>query len=95
MALTVNDIARNLNYSEGDYDENELQDLLDSSVQIVKDYIGAKYDAENKAQQRAIKLLCGYYDHHKNLEAEMQSNGCFLPDPVRTILMPYYMPLCI
>lgn len=95
MALTVADVARNLRYDEGGYDENDMQMLLDSAEQAVKDHVGSKFDAENKIQQRAILLLCGYYDSFRNTEKEMPSNGSFLPEPILAILSPYYIPLAI
>lgn len=75
MPLTVNDVIRHLKYDEGSADLDDLQSLLDVAEQAVKDHVLTKYDAENKAQQRAILLLCGYYDKYRNLEGEMPTNG--------------------
>lgn len=94
MALTLNDVARNLRYDEG-FDENDLQELLDTAEQAVKDHVKTNFDAENKVQQRAILLLCGYYDNYRNIEKEMPSNGSFLPEPVLALLNPYYTPLAL
>ena len=94
MALTVTDVARNLKFDDG-YDVDDLQMLLDSAEQAVKDHVKTKFDAENKVQQRAILLLCGYYDNYRNIEKEMPSNGYFLPEPVLTLLNPYYTPLAL
>ncbi|WP_394651159.1 head-tail connector protein [uncultured Acinetobacter sp.] len=94
MALTLNDVARNLRYDEG-FDENDLQELLDTAEQAVKDHVKTNFDAENKVQQRAILLLCGYYDNYRNIEKEMPSNGSFLPEPVLALLNPYYTPLAM
>lgn len=95
MPLTVNDVIRHLKYDEGSADRDDLQSLLDVAEQAVKDHVLSKYDAENKAQQRAILLLCGYYDKYRNLEGEMPTNGSFLPQPVLVLLNPYYKPLVI
>lgn len=94
MVLTLNDVARNLRYDEG-FDENDLQELLDTAEQAVKDHVKTNFDAENKVQQRAILLLCGYYDNYRNIEKEMPSNGSFLPEPVLALLNPYYTPLAM
>lgn len=94
MVLTLNDVARNLRYDEG-FDENDLQMLLDTAEQAVKDHVKTNFDAENKVQQRAILLLCGYYDNYRNIEKEMPSNGYFLPEPVLALLNPYYTPLAL
>ena len=94
MALTVNDVARNLKYDEG-FDVDDLQMLLDTAEQAVKDHVLTKFDAENKVQQRAILLLCGYYDNFRNIEKEMPSNGYFLPEQILAILNPYYTPLVV
>lgn len=94
MVLTLNDVARNLRYDEG-FDENDLQELLDTAEQAVKDHVKTNFDAENKVQQRAILLLCGYYDNYRNIEKEMPSNGYFLPEPVLALLNPYYTPLAL
>lgn len=94
MALTVNDVARNLKYDEG-FDVDDLQMLLDTAEQAVKDHVLTKFDTENKVQQRAILLLCGYYDNFRNIEKEMSSNGNFLPEPILAILNPYYTPLVV
>lgn len=94
MVLTLNDVARNLRYDEG-FDEDDLQELLDTAEQAVKDHVKTNFDAENKVQQRAILLLCGYYDNYRNIEKEMPSNGYFLPEPVLALLNPYYTPLAL
>lgn len=94
IMLTVNDVARHLRYDEG-FDQEDLQMLLDTSEQAVKDHVKTKFDAENKVQQRAILLLCGYYDNYRGIEKEMPSNGNFLPEPVLALLNPYYTPLVL
>lgn len=91
----MNDVVRHLKYDEGSADLEDLQDLLDSAEQAVKDHVLTKFDAENKIQQRAILLLCGYYDKYRNLEGEMPSNGSFLPPQILAILNPYYTPLAM
>ncbi|ENW95966.1 MULTISPECIES: head-tail connector protein [Acinetobacter] len=93
MPLTVNDVAVHLRYDIDDQTMTDLQGLLDVSTQAVHDHIKAKFDADNKVHQRAILLLCGYYDKYRNVETGMPMFGDFLPDPVRALLNPYYVPL--
>ncbi|MDV7379938.1 head-tail connector protein [Acinetobacter baumannii] len=93
MPLTLHDVIRHLKYDEDSADLDDLQSLLDVAEQAVRDHVLTKFDAENKAQQRAILLLCGYYDKYRNSEAEMPNNGSFLPQPVLALLNPYYKPL--
>lgn len=91
----MNDVIRHLKYDEGSADLEDLQDLLDAAEQAVKDHVLSKFNAENKAQRRAILLLCGYYDKYRNLEGDMPTNGSFLPQPVLALLSPYYTPLAM
>lgn len=93
MPLTVNDVAVHLRYDVDDQTLTDLQQLLDVATQQVRDHVKTKFDEENKAQQHAILLLCGYYDKYRNVETGMPMFGDFLPDPVRALLNPYYVPL--
>ncbi|WP_336938979.1 head-tail connector protein [Acinetobacter modestus] len=93
MTLTVDDVASHLRYDLDDQITADLQRLLDASTQQVQDHVKTKFNAENKVQQLAILLLCGYYDKYRNAETGMPMFGDFLPDPVRALLNPYYVPL--
>lgn len=94
MSLTVQDVARHLRYEPEDADMQYLQYLLDVSIQAVQDYVmPEKFDLENKTQQHAILLLCGYYDTFRNAEKEMPSDGGQLPPQVRALLAKYYSPI--
>lgn len=94
MPLTVNDVAIHLRYDLGDPEiDASLQRLLDVSTQQVQDHVKAKFNEDNKVQQHAILMLCGYYDKYRNAESGMPMFGDFLPDPVRAMLNPYYVPL--
>ncbi len=95
MGLTVNDVAHHLRYDADSVVTEDLQHLLDSAEQAVKDHILTKYDAENKIQQRAILMLCGYFDENRGVDKNTPSNDGFLPQPVKDLLNPYYVPLCI
>ncbi|AXY57274.1 phage gp6-like head-tail connector protein [Acinetobacter chinensis] len=93
MALTASDVARHLRYDDEDIVDQDLQSILDSAEQAVKDHVLTKYDAENKIQQRAILMMCGYFDEHRGVSKDTPSNDGFLPQPVKDILMRYYTPL--
>ena len=93
--LTVDDVASHLRYDLDDQITADLQRLLDASTQQVQDHVKTKFNAENKVQQLAILLLCGYYDKYRNAETGMPMFGDFLPDPVRALLNPYYVPLVL
>ena len=95
MPLVVNNVAIHLRYDLDDQTMTDLQRLLDVSVEAVKNHVKTKFDADNKVQQHAILLLCGYYDKYRNVENGMPMFGDFLPDPVRALLNPYYLPLVI
>ena len=93
MPLVVNDVAIHLRYDLDDQTTTDLQRLLDVSTQQVQDHVKTKFNEDNKVQQHAILLLCGYYDKYRNAETGMPTFGDFLPDPVRAMLNPYYVPL--
>ncbi|MHA3104672.1 head-tail connector protein [Acinetobacter sp. ANC 3791] len=95
MALTVADVAKHLRYDDGLYDTTDLEHIFKSAEQAVKDHIGAKFDAENYIQQRAILLMCGYFDSFRGVDKDMPSNDGFLPQPVKDLLSPYYCPLVL
>lgn len=95
MPLTVNDVARHLRYEEDDIISQDLQFLLDSAEQAVKDHVCDKYDAENKIQQRAILMMCGYFDENRGVNKDTVSNDGFLPQPVKDMLSSYYVPLVL
>lgn len=95
MALTVNDVARHLRYDDDDIVEQDLQSIMDSAEQAVKDHVLSKYDDENKIQQRAILMMCGYFDEHRGVGKDTPSNDGFLPQPVKDLLSPYYLPLVV
>jgi len=95
MPITVNDVARHLRYEDDDIVNLDLQFLLDSAEQAVKDHVKGKYDAENKIQQRAILMMCGYFDENRGVSKDTVSNDGFIPQPVKDMLSPYYVPLCI
>lgn len=94
MSLTIHDVARHLRYEQADMDIEHLQMLLDVSTQAVQNYVMvSKFDLENKTQQQAILLLCGYYDQFRNAEQEMPSDDGQLPPQVRALLAKYYSPI--
>ena len=93
MALTVNDVARHLRYDDDDIVDQDLQSILDSAEQAVKDHVLTKYDAENKIQQRAVLMMCGYFDEQRGVSKDTPSNDGFLPQPVKDLLSKYYVPL--
>jgi len=95
MALTVNDVARHLRYDDADIVDQDLQSILDSAEQAVKDHILNKFDAENKIQQRAVLMMCGYFDENRGVNKDTPSNDGFLPQPVKDLLSRYYVPLVI
>ncbi|PVZ89984.1 phage gp6-like head-tail connector protein [Serratia sp. S1B] len=95
MALTVADVVKHLRYDDGLYDTDDLNHILKSAEQAVKDHVGAKYDAENFIQQRAILMLCGYYDTNRGVDKDTPSNNGFLPEPVKDHLSQYYCPLVL
>lgn len=95
MPLTVDKVAFHLRYDLDEIIQQDLQDLLDSAEQVVKDHIKNKYDAENKIHQRAILMMCGYFDENRGVDKNTVSNDGFLPQPVKDLLNPYYVPLCI
>lgn len=95
MALTVNDVARHLRYDEDEIVAQDLQQLLDSAEQAVKDHVLSKFDAENKIQQRAVLMMCGYFDENRGVNKDTVANDGFLPQPVKDLLSPYYMPLVV
>lgn len=100
MALTVNDVIRHLHYGEGvdDVDDvviQDLQEILDSAEQAVRDHILDKFDSENKIQQRAVLMMCGYFDEHRGVSKDTPSNDGFLPQPVKDLLSKYYLPLVV
>lgn len=95
MALTVNDVARHLSYDDDDIVYQDLQSILDSAEQAVKDHVLTKYDAENKIQQRAVLMMCGYFDENRGVSKDTPSNDGFLPQPVKDLLSRYYVPLVI
>jgi len=95
MALTVNDVARHLRYDDGDIVDQDLQSILDSAEQAVKDHVLTKYDAENKIQQRAVLMMCGYFDENRGVSKDTPSNDGFLPQPVKDLLSQYYVPLVV
>lgn len=95
MALTVNDVARHLRYDDGDIVDQDLQSILDSAEQAVKDHVLTKYDAENKIQQRAVLMMCGYFDENRGVSKDTPSNDGFLPQPVKDLLSRYYVPLVV
>ncbi len=77
MALTVNDVARHLRYDDDDIVALDLQSIMDSAEQAVKDHVLTKYDAENKIQQRAVLMMCGYFDEHRGVSKDTPSNDGF------------------
>lgn len=93
MALTANDVAYHLRYDDDDIVAQDLQFLLDSAEQAVKDHVLDKFNAENKIQQRAILMMCGYFDENRSVSKDTPSNDGFLPQPVKDLLSPYYLPL--
>lgn len=93
MALTVTDVANHLRYDDGTYDDAQIEFDLAVGTEAVKNHIKDKFDAENVVHQKAILLLCGYYDSYRNAEKDMPTNNSFLPDPVLALLNPYYVPL--
>lgn len=95
MALTVDDVAEHLRYDDGLYDADDLEHIFKSAEQAVKDHIGDKFDADNYIQQRAILLMCGYFDSFRVVDKDMPSNDGFLPQPVKDLLSPYYCPLVL
>lgn len=95
MVLTVNDVARHLRYDDDDIINADLQHVLDSAEQAVKDHVSTKFDAENKIQQRAILMMCGYFDENRGVNKDTVSNDGFLPQPVKDLLSPYYLPLVV
>lgn len=95
MALTVNDVVRHLRYDSDELIDLDLQDILDSAEQAVKDHILTKFDPENKIHQRAILMMCGYFDENRGVNKGTPSNDGFLPQPVKDLLSAYYVPLCI
>lgn len=95
MALTANDVARHLRYDSDDMINLDLQSILDSAEQAVKDHVLTKFDPENKIQQRAILMMCGYFDENRGVSKDTPSNDGFLPQPVKDLLSVYYLPLCI
>ena len=95
MALTVNDVARHLRYDDDDIVEQDLRSIMDSAEQAVKDHVLTKYDAENKIQQRAVLMMCGYFDEHRGVGKDTPSNDGFLPQPVKDLLSKYYVPLVV
>ncbi len=95
MALTANDVARHLRYDSDDMINLDLQSILDSAEQAVKDHVLTKFDPENKIQQRAILMMCGYFDENRGVSKDTPSNDGFLPQPVKDLLSTYYVPLCI
>lgn len=95
MALTVNDVARHLRYDDDDIVDQDLQYILDSAEQAVKDHVLTKYDAENKIQQRAVLMMCGYFDENRGVSKDTPSNDGFLPQPVKDLLSRYYVPLVV
>lgn len=95
MALTVEKVAFHLRYDLDNIVTQDLQDVLDSAEQAVKDHIKDKYDPENKIHQRAILMMCGYFDENRGVGKETVSNDGFLPQPVKNLLTSYYVPLCI
>lgn len=95
MPLTVENVAYHLRYDLDNVIRDDLQMLLDSAEQAVKDHVLAKYDAENKIQQRAILMMCGYFDENRGVDKNTPANDGFLPQSVKDLLTPYYVPLCI
>lgn len=95
MALTVNDVARHLRYDDDDIIAQDLQGVLDSAEQAVKDHVQTKFDAENKIQQRAILMMCGFFDEHRSVNKDTPANDGFLPQPVKDLLSKYYKPLVL
>lgn len=93
MALTTADVARHLRYDEDDIVAQDLQSILDSAEQAVRDHILNKFDAENKIHQRAILMMCGYFDDNRGVGKDTVSNDGFLPQPVKDLLSRYYVPL--
>ena len=100
MPLTVNDVIRHLRYGEGvdDVDDvviQDLQEILDSAEQAVRDHILDKFDSENKIHRRAILMMCGYFDDNRGVGKDTVSNDGFLPQPVKDLLSRYYVPLVV
>lgn len=95
MPLTTIDVARHLRYDEDDIVTQDLQSILDSAEQAVRDHILNKFDAENKIHQRAILMMCGYFDENRAVGKDTVSNDGFLPQPVKDLLSRYYVPLVI
>ena len=58
MALTVNNVAHHLRYDADSVVTEDLQHLLDSAEQMVKDHILTKYDAENKTARMLLQGAC-------------------------------------
>ncbi|MCL6246516.1 head-tail connector protein [Acinetobacter sp. ANC 4945] len=95
MPLTVNDVARHLRYDDDDIVALDLKSIMDSAEQAVKDHVLTKYDPENKIQQRAVLMMCGYFDEHRGVNKDTPSNDGFLPQPVKDLLSKYYVPLVV
>lgn len=95
MPLTANDVARHLRYDEDGVVNEDLQEILDSAEQAVRDHILDKFDAENKIHQRAILMMCGYFDENRAVGKDTVSNDGFLPQPVKDLLSRYYVPLVV
>ena len=95
MPLTTIDVARHLRYDEDDIVTQDLQSILDSAEQAVRDHILSKFDAENKIHQRAILMMCGYFDENRAVGKDTVSNDGFLPQPVKDLLSRYYVPLVV
>lgn len=90
---TLQEVKAHLRYDSDDSDL-ELDAYREASEQAVLDYVTDTFDDGQypKPLKVAVLLLCGYFDQNRNLESDMQSDGNYLPAPIRSLLYKYRTP---
>lgn len=90
---TLQEVKAHLRYDSDDSDL-ELEIYRQSAEQMVLDYVTDDFtDGQYPKQfKTAVLLMCGYFDQNRNLESDMQSDGNYLPAPIRQMLYKYRTP---
>ena len=90
--VTLDEVKAHLRYDTDDSDV-ELDAYREAAEQLVLDYVTDTFTGGYPKQfKTAVFLLCGYFDQNRNLEKDMQSDGNYLPQPVRMLLYKYRSP---
>lgn len=102
MAITTLELVKQHLRYDSDDDDLIIDSYRQAAESAVLSYVTDEYEADANggvkypAQfSQAVFLLCGYYDNFRNIEAEMPSDGNYLPPPVRALLFPFRKPTVI